>query len=199
MLTDTVLYFLILFLFVEEVSREILSKNYRKEPEKSKLLTRSCQRLSAWKTRMENRHNGLPVYHCLSMDIQAQYGRTIFPITLLLRAQIILHSLPERLHITEELPRQLLVLLGFFLHFRARSNLLAHLFGKTKGCFTLTWSNRCHYVAKKISLHEKAKNGLKILRLPTVSWQFCLIEKTRIKRCLNHFINSVSARAKPLD
>jgi hypothetical protein len=56
------------------------------------------------------------------MDIQAQHARTIFPITLLLRAQIILHSsLPELLHITEELPRQLLVLLGFFLHFRARS------------------------------------------------------------------------------
>jgi hypothetical protein len=53
------------------------------------------------------------------MDIQAQHARTIFPITLSLRAQIILHSsLPELLHITEELPRQLL---GFFLHFRARS------------------------------------------------------------------------------
>jgi hypothetical protein len=56
------------------------------------------------------------------MDIQAQHARTIFPITLSLRAQIILHSsLPELLHITEELPRQLLVLLGFFLHSRARS------------------------------------------------------------------------------
>jgi hypothetical protein len=95
------------------------------------------------------------------------------------------------------LPRQLLVLLGFFLHFRARS-IYWLTSSATEGCLTLTWSNRCHDVAKKISSHEKAKNGLKILRLPTVSWQFCLIEKTRIKRCLNHFINSVSARAKSL-
>jgi hypothetical protein len=103
------------------------------------------------------------------MDIQAQHARTIFPITLLLRAQIILHSsLPELLHITEELPRQLLVLLGFFLHFRARS-IYWLTSSATEGCLTLTWSNRCHDVAKKISSHEKAKNGLKILRLPTVS------------------------------
>jgi hypothetical protein len=106
------------------------------------------------------------------MDIQAQHARTIFPITLLLRAQIILHSsLPELLHITEELPRQLLVLLGFFLHFELEVSIGSPP-QQDKRCLTLTWSNRCHYVAKKISSHEKAKNGLKILRLPTVSCLF---------------------------
>lgn len=43
----------------------------------------------------------------------------VFPVTLPLRAQIVLQSLPKVLYTTKELPHQLLVLLDFFLWFWA--------------------------------------------------------------------------------